>query len=72
MIREDGLVVLALTSKPRSCFETELALTDNRAETRFTAAGPLGAHYIYLFWPNGEPGHRMPNEVPYASWGMAK
>jgi len=32
-------------------FETELPLTGNRAETRFTAAGPLGAHYVYLFWP---------------------
>lgn len=36
----------------RPYFETELALTDNRAETQFTAAGPLGAHYIYLFWPD--------------------
>ena len=36
----------------RPYFETELTLTDNRAETQFTAAGPLGAHYIYLFWPD--------------------
>jgi hypothetical protein len=24
------------------------------------------------YWPNGEPGHRTTNEVPYAGWGMAE
>lgn len=38
-------------SNQRQYFETELSLSDNHAETRFTAAGPLGAHYIYLYWP---------------------
>jgi hypothetical protein len=29
-----------------------------------------GAHVWY--WPNGEPGFRTTNEVPYAPWGMAE
>lgn len=29
-----------------------------------------GAHVWY--WPNGEPGFRTTNEVPYAGWGMAQ
>lgn len=29
-----------------------------------------GAHVWY--WPNGEPGFRTTNEVPYAGWGMAE
>jgi len=29
-----------------------------------------GAHVWY--WPNGEPGFRTTNEVPYATWGMAE
>jgi len=36
----------------QSYFETAFALADNRAEVEFTAAGPLGAHYIYLIWPD--------------------
>jgi hypothetical protein len=24
------------------------------------------------YWPNGEPGFRTTNEVPYATWGMAE
>lgn len=35
----------------RAYFEADVALTDNRGETQFTAAAPLGAHYIYLTWP---------------------
>lgn len=26
--------------------------------------------YVW-YWPNGEPGMRTPNEVPYTGWGMA-
>jgi hypothetical protein len=40
----------------RTYFETKVPLRDNRAQVRFTAAGPLGAHYIYLHWP-GEKRH---------------
>jgi hypothetical protein len=40
----------------RCYFETEVALKDNRGETRFMAAAPLGAHYVYLLWP-GEKKH---------------
>jgi hypothetical protein len=29
-----------------------------------------GAHVWY--WPDGQPGYRTPNEVPYASWGQAQ
>ena len=29
-----------------------------------------GAHVWY--WPNGKPGFRTTNEVPYATWGMAE
>ncbi|GHO79952.1 hypothetical protein KSD_77230 [Ktedonobacter sp. SOSP1-85] len=29
-----------------------------------------GAHVWY--WPDGEVGYRTPNEVPYASWGLAQ
>lgn len=29
-----------------------------------------GVHVWY--WPNGEPGFRTTNEVPYAGWGMAQ
>jgi len=35
----------------RVYFETQAALTNNRGEASFTAGGPLGAHYIYLWFP---------------------
>ena len=35
----------------RTYFETEIELKNNRGEAQFTAAGPLGTHYIYLTWP---------------------
>ncbi len=35
----------------RTYFEAKAPLQDNRAQVRFTAAGPLGAHYVYLTWP---------------------
>ena len=38
------------TPNQQPYFETELSLIENRGETQFTAAGPLGAHYVYLFW----------------------
>jgi hypothetical protein len=35
----------------RVYFEGEAPLTRNRGEVTFTASGPLGVHYIYLWWP---------------------
>ena len=32
--------------------EQDVALTDNHGTFTFPAAGPLGVHYIYLWWPN--------------------
>ena len=41
-------------SNQKPYFETEVALKDNVGKTTFTAAGPLGAHYVYLFWPDSK------------------
>jgi hypothetical protein len=35
----------------RAYFETEIPLADNRGTVKFTAAAPLGSHYVYLTWP---------------------
>jgi len=35
----------------RTYFQSEAVLKNNKAELRFTAAGGLGVHYIYLSWP---------------------
>ena len=35
----------------RVYFEQEVALTKNRGAVSFPATGPLGTHYVYLWWP---------------------
>ncbi len=40
----------------RMYFQAQVPLNDNRGQVTFTAAGPLGAHYVYLIWP-GNPQH---------------
>jgi hypothetical protein len=35
----------------RRYFEREVPLSSNRGQIRFTAAGPLGNHYVYLWFP---------------------
>lgn len=37
-------------------FETEVAMENNAGKTTFTAAAPLGAHYVYLLWPDTAKG----------------
>lgn len=48
---DDRCVLRVCDPDQRPYFETDVVLTDNRGEARFTAAGPLGNHYVYLFWP---------------------
>ena len=35
----------------RVYFEQDIALTGNRGTVSFPATGPLGTHYVYLWWP---------------------
>jgi hypothetical protein len=35
----------------RTYFETEIPLEDNAGKVAFSAAAPLGSHYVYLTWP---------------------
>ncbi len=54
----------------RAYFEKYCILKKNRCELSFTAAGPLGAHYIYLFWPDGLKHSRYRNFILDADTGV--
>jgi hypothetical protein len=54
----------------KAYFETEVALENNRGETQFTAAAPLGAHYIYLSWPGEKTYSRYLNFQVDAETGV--
>jgi hypothetical protein len=45
-------IVRVADSAQRQYFEREIALTGNRGEVEFTAVGALGAHYVYLWFPD--------------------
>lgn len=67
-VRIGGRTSVDRTCRIRVCdnnqkeyFETEVALQDNRGEVRFPAAAPLGAHYVYLTWPNEKKYSRYVN-----------
>jgi len=42
-------------------FEQQIELVDNRGSVSFSVAGLLGAHYIYLYWPDKERHSRYLN-----------
>lgn len=49
-------IVRVADADQKQYFEKEVALSGNRGEVEFTAAGGLGMHYVYLFFP-GERRH---------------
>jgi hypothetical protein len=42
-------------------YEETITLRDNRGRARFAASGTLGAHYVYLYWPDRERHSRYSN-----------
>jgi hypothetical protein len=51
-------------------FETEIALENGRGQTQFSAAAPLGSHYIYLTWPGEKRYSRYVNFQVDAETGV--
>ncbi len=45
-------IIRVLDANQSLYYETEIELTNNRGETRFTAAGDLGVQWVYLTWPD--------------------
>jgi hypothetical protein len=49
--RDPHCIIRVHDSEQKKYFEAEVPLRDNRGEVRFSAAGPIGNHYIYLWHP---------------------
>lgn len=60
---DDRATIKVLDARLEPYFEAVVPLHDNRGQFQFTAAGPLGVHWIYLYWPDAERHQRYTNFV---------
>ncbi len=58
---DERATIKVLDARLEPYYEAVMPLRDNRGEVQFTAAGPLGVHWIFLYFPDAERHQRYTN-----------